>query len=163
MKKLFAICFSVVLMSSVMTAQTAPSVAPEAPAVDKMSVPVGGAVLTFEKTEIDYGNIEKGADPLRKFKFKNTGTEPLVIQSAQGSCGCTVPSYKKEPILPGESSEIEVRYDTQRVGPFQKQVTLTTNESVPTRVLTIKGVVADKKVEEALPTNAPAIFSAPKQ
>jgi len=107
--------------------------------------PVGGPVMKFEKTEIDYGTIAQNSDPLRKFKFKNTGTAPLVITSAKGSCGCTVPSYKKEPVMPGESSAIEVRYATDRVGPFTKSVTLTTNESSPTRVLIIKGTVLAKQ------------------
>lgn len=101
-----------------------------------------GAVATFEKTEIDYGKITQGSEPLRVFTFKNTGSEPLIISNAAGSCGCTVPTFPKEPIMPGQSSKIEVRYDTQRVGAFTKTVTLTTNEANPTRVLTIKGDVS---------------------
>ncbi|MFN4255150.1 MAG: DUF1573 domain-containing protein [Saprospiraceae bacterium] len=100
-----------------------------------------GAVMTFEQTTVDYGTIDKGAEPLRKFKFTNTGNEPLIIKNAKGSCGCTVPTYPKEPIMPGESNVIEVRYDTQRVGAFTKTVTITTNETVETRTLTIKGEV----------------------
>ncbi len=124
---------------------------------------VGGPVMTFEKMEIDYGTIAQGSDPLRKFKFKNTGTEPLVIKNARGSCGCTVPTYKKEPISAKESGEIEVRYDTQRVGPFTKTVTIETNEGEQPRVLTIKGVVTEKKVEEGVPASAPSLIPAPKQ
>ncbi len=105
------------------------------------TTPASKAVMTFKVTTIDYGNIEKGADPLRKFEFTNTGTEPLIIKNAKGSCGCTVPKWPTEPIMPGETSNIEVRYDTQRVGPFTKTVTLTTNEAVDTKMLTIKGEV----------------------
>ncbi len=112
------------------------------------------AVATFEVTTIDYGLIDKGADPVRKFAFKNTGSEPLIIKNAKGSCGCTVPTYAKEPIMPGESSVIEVRYDTQRVGPFTKTVTLTTNEAVDTKTLTIKGEVKAPPVEESVPANS---------
>ncbi len=118
---------------------------------------VGGPVMSFEKTEIDYGTIQQNADPLRKFKFKNTGTEPLVIKNARGSCGCTVPSYKKEPIMPGETSDIEVRYATDRIGVFTKTVTIETNEGDQSRVLTIKGNVLEKKVEPGTPLNAPAL------
>ncbi len=100
-----------------------------------------GPAATFEKTEMDYGKIKQGSEPLRVFTFKNTGTEPLIISNAAGSCGCTVPTFPKEPIGPGQTSKIEVRYDTQRLGGFQKTVTLTTNEANPTRVLTIKGEV----------------------
>ena len=124
---------------------------------------VSGPVMTFEKTDIDYGTIAQGADPLRKFKFKNTGTEPLVIKNARGSCGCTVPAYKKEPVMPGETSEIEVRYDTQRVGPFSKSVTIETNEGDQARVLAIHGTVNEKPAEVGVPTNAPSILSTPKQ
>ena len=123
----------------------------------------GGPVMTFEKTEIDYGTIVQGADPLRKFKFKNTGTEPLVIKTARGSCGCTVPNYKKEPVMPGETAEVEVRYDTQRPGPFTKTVTIETNEGDQPRVLTIRGTVNEKKAEEGVPASAPSLISAPKQ
>ena len=124
---------------------------------------VSGPVMTFEKMDIDYGTIAQGADPLRRFKFKNTGTEPLVIKNARGSCGCTVPAYKKEPVMPGETSEIEVRYDTQRPGPFSKSVTIETNEGEQSRVLSIHGTVNEKPAEVGVPTNAPSILSTPKQ
>ncbi len=124
---------------------------------------IGGPVMTFEKTEVDYGTIAQGADPLRRFKFKNTGTEPLVIKDARGSCGCTVPSYKKEPIQPGETGEIEVRYDTQRIGDFQKSITINTNEGDQARVLMIRGKVNEKPAEVGVPANAPSLLSAPKQ
>lgn len=140
-------------------AQTTPTVTDET----QMTKKVSGAVMTFETTEINYGNIAQGSDPLRKFKFRNTGTEPLVISNAQGSCGCTVPTYKKAPIMPGETGEIEVRYDTQRLGPFQKAVTLTTNEGTATRVLMIKGDVYEAKFSTGTPMVAPASIAVPKQ
>lgn len=112
---------------------------------------VSGPVMTFDVTTIDYGNIDKGAEPLRKFKFTNTGNEPLIIKTAKGSCGCTVPTYPKEPIMPGESNVIEVRYDTQRVGAFTKTVTITTNEATDTRMLTIKGEVKAPATQESVP------------
>ena len=112
-----------------------------------------GAVMTFDVTTIDYGSIDKGGDPIRKFKFTNTGNEPLIIKTAKGSCGCTVPTYPKEPIMPGESNVIEVRYDTQRVGPFTKTVTLTTNEAKDTHTLTIKGEVKAPAAQESVPAS----------
>jgi hypothetical protein len=119
-----------------------------------------GAVAQFKQTEIDYGKIDKGGDPLRKFTFTNVGDEPLIISNAQGSCGCTVPTYPKEPIMPGQSASIDVRYDTQRVGPFTKSVTLTTNEANQTRVLTIKGEVKTPPAETpGAPTAAPNVLS----
>ncbi|MBK8919925.1 MAG: DUF1573 domain-containing protein [Saprospirales bacterium] len=112
-----------------------------------------GPVMTFDVTTIDYGNIEKGAEPLRRFKFTNTGNEPLIIKTAKGSCGCTVPTYPKEPIMPGESNVIEVRYDTQRVGAFTKTITITTNEATDTRMLTIKGEVKAPATQESVPAS----------
>ncbi len=110
-----------------------------------------GAVMTFNVTTIDYGTIEKGGDPIRKFGFTNTGNEPLIVKAAKGSCGCTVPTYPKEPIMPGETNVIEVRYDTQRVGAFTKTVTLTTNEESDTHTLTIKGEVKAPATQESIP------------
>jgi len=117
-----------------------------------------GPKMTFENMVMDYGEISKGADPLRKFTFVNDGTEPLVIKSAKGSCGCTVPDYPKEPILPGETGSIDVRYDTQRVGQFTKTVTLTTNINDEKIVLTIKGKVNQELQEEGVPSKEGSIF-----
>lgn len=116
-----------------------------------------GPKMQFDVLTIDYGTIEKGADPIRRFKFTNVGNEPLIIKAAKGSCGCTVPTYPKEPIMPGESNVIEVRYDTQRPGPFQKQVTLTTNETNDTQVLNIKGDVKDTPQQPSVPSSAGGI------
>jgi Protein of unknown function (DUF1573) len=113
---------------------------------------VKGPKMEFKQTTMDYGTIEKGGDPVRIFNFTNVGNEPLVITQAQGSCGCTVPEWSKEPVLPGQSSTIKVKYDTQRVGPFTKQVTLTSNDGTnPTMVLTIKGEVKDAPKQESVP------------
>lgn len=140
MKKIFSLATMLLLFVSLAVAQEAEQ------------NETGGPVMTFETTEIDYGTIEQGADPYRVFKFTNTGTDPLIIEGAKGSCGCTVPTYPTDPIAPGESGEIKVRYDTKRVGPFTKTVRLTTNESVTTRTLRIKGEVLKQPEEpEAIP------------
>lgn len=95
-----------------------------------------------DATNWDYGTIEQASTGVRFFKFKNTGTAPLVISAAKGSCGCTVPSYPKEPIMPGESGYIKVKYDTKRVGQYTKYVTLTTNATSNTTTrLKINGLV----------------------
>ncbi len=117
------------------------------------------AVMAFDKTEIDYGKIDKGADPIRKFPFKNTGNEPLIIKNAKGSCGCTVPTWPKEPIMPGETGNIEVRYDTNREGAFTKTVTIETNEAVSTKTLTIKGEVKVAPKQESVPATAPGLIN----
>lgn len=113
-----------------------------------------GAKMEFESTTVDYGTIEHNADPYRVFKFKNTGNAPLIISHAKGSCGCTVPEYSTDPVLPGKSGEIKVRYATNRIGVFQKTVTLTTNSVPSIVVLTIKGTVNAPVTPEVTPTPA---------
>ncbi|MBP6040230.1 MAG: DUF1573 domain-containing protein [Flavobacterium sp.] len=103
---------------------------------------VNGAGMVFANEVIDYGTITQNAEGKREFVFTNNGTSPLVITNAQGSCGCTVPSSPKEPIAPGAKGVIGVKYDTNRVGPFTKTVTISSNATgQPTKVLTIKGNV----------------------
>ena len=108
---------------------------------------VAGAGMVFANEVIDYGTISQNADGKREFVFTNNGNAPLVITNAQGSCGCTVPSSPKEPIAPGAKGVIGVKYDTNRVGPFTKTVTISSNAAgQPTKVLTIKGnVIASSK------------------
>ncbi len=132
-------------------------------AQDKEAPSVDGPVMTFETTEVDYGVVEYNSDPYRHFNFTNTGNAPLQITHAKGSCGCTIPEYPKEPIFPGESGVIKVRYDTKRDSgkPFIKRVTVSTNEtSGQDRVLTIRGTVLKRTAEPAaLPTSQPSILS----
>ncbi len=105
--------------------------------------------IEFAEKEINYGEIERGSDGVREFTFTNTGNAPLVISSARGSCGCTVPSFPKEPIEPGASNVIKVKYDTNRMGAFTKYVTLTTNAlENPTVRLVIKGMVKAKETTD---------------
>ncbi len=116
--------------------------------------------MTFEQTEIDYGTIEQNADPYRTFTFTNTGSEPLIITNAVGSCGCTVPSYSKAPVAPGDSGEVKVRYATDRLGKFRKRVTLTTNVSEEPIVLTIMGEVLEKPAQpDAVPAGDAGLFN----
>jgi hypothetical protein len=112
--------------------------------------------IAFTQETIDYGNIKKDANGEREFVFKNTGKEPLIITNCVGSCGCTVPQWPKTPIAPGEKAAIKVKYDTRRVGRFQKTVTVTSNAGTPTKVLTIKGNVEDVPAEATTPVNTSA-------
>ena len=99
------------------------------------------ATIDFESKVVDYGVIDHNADGVRKFVFTNNGTEPLIIKNAKGSCGCTVPTWSREPIAAGATSEIGVKYATNRVGKFTKTITITTNASKKPVILTIKGEV----------------------
>ena len=107
--------------------------------------------IDFVSKVMDYGTIEHNADGARKFVFTNNGTEPLLIKNAKGSCGCTVPTWPREPIAPGVTAEIGVKYATNRVGKFTKTITLTTNASKKPVILTIKGEVNPAPKEENSP------------
>jgi len=98
------------------------------------------AKMTFAATTVDYGIISKESEPTRTFNFKNTGNAPLLITDAKASCGCTVPTFPKDAIMPGESSTITVRYDTNRLGVISKSITITSNAGEPV-VLKITGEV----------------------
>jgi hypothetical protein len=99
------------------------------------------AKIEFKTDIIDYGEIAKGSDGVRVFEFTNTGDAPLIISNVKSSCGCTVPSKPDGPVAPGESSIIEVKYDTKRVGPIRKTVTVYSNADQPIVSLKIKGKV----------------------
>lgn len=110
-------------------------------------------VLQFESEVVDYGTVKFDGNGVREFKIKNTGKSPLTITNVQGQCGCTAttidgkPGWPQEPILPGKSASIKVKYDTKRPGPFEKNVTITSNSKEPSKVVKIKGVVEAAPVE----------------
>ncbi len=99
------------------------------------------AKIEFTEDTIDYGEIEKGSDGVRVFEFTNTGEAPLIITKVSSSCGCTIPKKPEDPILPGKTGEIQVKYDTKRVGPIRKAITVLSNADTPTIILKIKGEV----------------------
>ena len=146
MKKIILIAaiamFSVATTNAQAKKTTKKATAVESPKVD-------GAGMVYENETIDYGTIPHNADGKREFVFVNNGNKPLIITNAQGSCGCTVPTFPKEPIAPGAKAVIGVKYATDRVGAFTKTVTITSNASATPKVLTIKGtVLPDEKVAE---------------
>jgi len=103
--------------------------------------------VTFKTLVIDRPNIAYGADETFSFEFKNTGNTPVIISNVQTSCGCTTASKPEQPVAPGKSSVISVKYDTKRVGEFTKTITVTTNVQTEPIVLTIKGKVAPQPTQ----------------
>ena len=99
------------------------------------------AKISFKNETVDYGKIVKGSDGVRVFEFTNTGDAELVVTNVKSSCGCTVPKKPEGPIAPGASGSIEVKYDTNRVGPIRKTVTVYSNADEPIKALKIKGEV----------------------
>lgn len=112
-----------------------------------------GPVMSLDKEVHDYGTIKQGANGTCEFKITNTGNAPLIVSHAKGSCGCTVPDWPKEPIMPGKSAIMSVHYDTKRIGPINKSVTMTSNAvNTPTKVVRITGkVIADQNATPSSP------------
>ena len=131
-------------------------------AVSKAQAPVtsgmetkNGPVMTFEVLEYNFGTIKQGEVVTREYKFKNTGKEPLIINNAVGSCGCTVPDYPKEPIKPNGTGVIKVTFNSAgKLNQQDKTVTLT-YDTDKTIVLHLKGNVEAPATTAAPQTPAP--------
>jgi len=122
------------------------------------SIDPNAAEMKFETEVLDFGTVKFDANGVREFKVKNVGKSPLTISNVQGQCGCTAttidgkPGWPQEPILPGKSASIKVKYDTKRPGPFEKNVTITSNSKEPSKMVKIKGVVEAAPVVPATAT-----------
>ena len=101
--------------------------------------------IIFVKTTHDYGTIAQGSDGNYEFKYTNKGKAPLTLSNVQSSCGCTVPEWPKEPIPAGKTGVIKVKYNTNSIGSFTKNITVNSNAINTTVILTIKGNVVAKK------------------
>jgi hypothetical protein len=157
MKKIILLAAITFFGVATSNAQTARKTTKKADAPAKVeTTKVDGAGMVFENETIDYGTIPHNADGKREFVFVNNGNKPLVIESTQGSCGCTVPSKPEGAIAPGAKGVIGVKYATDRVGPFTKTVTIKSNAAgQETKVVTIKGtVLPDAPADGAAPTKS---------
>ena len=116
------------------------------PEQEKRVIPADGKypVMTFEKTEHDFGTIAAGTKVNYSFQFKNTGEADLIITRAVGSCGCTIPEYPKTPIKAGESAKIDVSFNSAgKHGNQQKSVTISTNTKAGVESLLIKASIKE--------------------
>ncbi len=112
----------------------------------------GGPSISVDKEVHDYGTIKQGANGACDFMITNTGSEPLIISNAKGSCGCTVPEWPKEPIMPGQTATMTVRYDTKRVGAINKIVTIFSNgTNSPELVVRIQGNILESANSSDMP------------
>jgi hypothetical protein len=142
MKKIVSLLLVMLGLVVGVRAQDAPSVVP--------NMDPNAADIKFENEVIDYGMVEYDANGIREFKFTNTGRTPLTITSVTGECGCTAttidgkPGWPTEPILPGKSGVIKVKYDTKREGRFEKNVTVTSNAKFASKKVRIKGEIKAK-------------------
>lgn len=147
MKKLFITVFCLSLVYTSVNAQNStttgqpttaqPATAAPAPQAAPQQVkpapnPRGPKFKFKAGDSFDFGTITEGPIAEHEFEFKNVGKEPLIIQNASASCGCTIPSWPKEPILPGKKGVILVKYNTQgRVAPFHKDIFIQSNAVNP--------------------------------
>jgi hypothetical protein len=104
---------------------------------------VSGPATVWDKMEHNFGDIPKDVPVAVSFTVKNTGNAPLIISDVRPSCGCTTPSYTKDPILPGKTGVVKAQYNAAAGGPFNKTITVITNGVKPNEVLTIKGSVIE--------------------
>ena len=140
MKKLFVLFSALFLMCSIAFAQS-----------EETAEKQNGPEITFKETNHDFGNIPFKGNGSYEFVFVNTGNEPLILSQPKSSCGCTVPEWPKQPILPGETNCIKVTYkNTDRPGGFNKYVTVFSNALVNKEIkLHIKGTVEQQPTDAA--------------
>lgn len=122
-------------------------------AVADVAAPTGPTTsLEWAATEFDFGTIDQGEAVEHSFTFTNTGSEPLIISNAKGSCGCTVPQWPREPIAPGATAAIDVRFDSKgKRNKQNKKVTITANTDPAQSFIFLKGEVNAPEVDPAKP------------
>jgi len=118
--------------------------------VDDKKVDDNTPIFKFESEVVNYGDIARNSDGIKVLKFTNVGKSPIIITNVKGSCGCTVPTSPKEPIMPGEEGGIEIKYATNRIGPFSKTVTITSNAVRSNIVIPVKGRVLNDEDSKLL-------------
>jgi hypothetical protein len=132
MKKSMIILFTIILVSLNIQAQ-------------ENNVNSNDSII-FDMTTYDYGTIPQGGDGNSEFTFTNKGDAPLILYNVHASCGCTVPQWPKEPIAPGKTGVIKVKYNTNSPGPFSKSITVNSNAANSSVSLRIKGNVTASQV-----------------
>ncbi|MCU0447528.1 MAG: DUF1573 domain-containing protein [Microscillaceae bacterium] len=109
----------------------------------KANTKPNGPATSWDKMEHSFGDIPKDVPVTVTFTVKNNGNAPLIISDVRPSCGCTTPSYTKDPIMPGKTGVVKAQYNAASGGPFNKTINVITNGVKPNEVLTIKGTVIE--------------------
>ena len=145
MKKTFLLAACGLLFAVAAQAQSDAKVVTPAgtkPATPAAAPAASNVEITFEEEEFNFGTIKQGESVTHEFTFTNTGKEPLILTNAQGSCGCTVPVWPKEPIQRGQKGSIKVTFNSAgKMGIQDKTVTITSNAKNSPRILHLKGTV----------------------
>ena len=113
--------------------------------------------MKFAKETHDFGKIEQGKPVTHVFEFKNSGSDPVVINDAQASCGCTKPNWTREPIMPGKTGSVSATFNAAAAGQFTKTVTVTSNAEAGQTVLYLKGEVTTQKESAAASSPSPEV------
>ncbi len=179
MKKVFITLFCLTISAAVVNAQNNPATpapqpqhptapAPQGPAATPPAAPAppdeNAGKFKFEEETHDFKEVPEGPLAEYDFEFKNVGKSPIIITEAHGSCGCTVPKWPSEPILPKHKAVIHVAYTTQgRQGMINKDVIITSNAQQSPMRLHITGTVKAKPVEAAPAPVPPPAPVAPKK
>ncbi|MDO6676677.1 DUF1573 domain-containing protein [Tenacibaculum sp. 1B UA] len=124
-------------------------------AVCFITLTVSAQEFKFESETIDYGKIAHGSEGKRVFEFTNVGDAPIIIKDIVSPCGCTVPTKPEQPIMPGKKGQIEVSYDTKRLGGFSKTLTVISNAKNKRKRVKIKGFI----VKDATPAKEKSTVS----
>ena len=111
------------------------------------TTPTSASEITFKSVEHDFGMLPYEGDGTCEFIFKNTGKEPLILTNVKSSCGCTIPTWPREPIGVKEEASIKVKYDTKRQGKFHKTITVFSNATNSPIQLSILGEVEQPSAE----------------
>jgi len=161
MKKIFLfVCTTLMITASAFAQakheQSTPANAPAAaPAANNPNAPV----ITFAEQAYDFGTVVEGPQITHDFKIKNEGKEPLILSNVHASCGCTVPTWPKEPILPGKESVISATYNTSgRPGHFAKTITIESNANGGKKVVTITVDVIKPEEDKSIPLAKPSML-----
>ncbi|MBK6339125.1 MAG: DUF1573 domain-containing protein [Bacteroidetes bacterium] len=151
MKKLLTICLMFIGLAGI-NAQEVPTTPVPLP---------DGSKIVFKETEYNFNSRPMGTPVSHEFVFKNEGTAPLTLTNVKASCGCTTPSWTKEPIAPGETGKVAAEYNMARAGGFNKSITVTTAGG-ETVVLYIKGEALSTENQNSVDETKPSIISEPK-
>jgi hypothetical protein len=157
MKKIFLfVCAAMVLSASVFAqAKHEQSTPATAPAVNNPNA----AKIVFAEQSYDFGTVVEGPQITHDFKIRNEGKEPLILSNVHASCGCTVPTWPREPILPGKESVVSATYNTSgRPGHFSKTITIESNATGGKNVVTITGEVIKPEDDKSIPVAKPSMI-----
>ncbi len=157
MKRMFLFVSAVIVLGLSVSAQKAATVETD----PKAAKPVNpnAPKIKFTEESYDFGTVIEGPQVTHDFKFKNEGKEPLILSNVHASCGCTVPTWPKEPILPGKESVISATYNTSgRPGAFTKTITVESNTGDGTKVVTIRGEVIKPEQDKSIPLAKPSML-----